>query len=822
MKSEENTDKPVYLNPTHSIEERVEDLISKMNIEEKVAQLGSFYPSDLMESNELSLEKMERKLRHGIGQISRLGVSLNVKPQESVKIANEIQKFLKEETRLGIPTIIHEECLSGYCARNGTMFPQMIGLASTWDPDLAEMMTSEIKKQMRTVGAHQGLSPVLDIARDPRWGRTEETFGEDPYLVSRMGATYIKGLQGDSLKTGVIATGKHFVGYGLSQGGRNWAPAFVPKRELLEIFSKPFEVAIKESNMGSVMNAYHEIDGIPCGISHELLTNLLRNKYRFTGIVVSDYVTIELACRLHRVAFNPTDAAILAINAGLDVELPRTAGYGNGFVRAIKKGKVSEDVVNRSVARILRKKFELGLFENPYVEEKIEKITEIFSNPSSKALARNIAQKSIVLLKNENNLLPLKKNLKNIAVIGPNANTVRNLLGDYSFLSQFEASATSITGIRDLDKEAAAFFKDIIESEDKDLFARKTYNIKSILDAIKQKISTTTNIFYTEGCKILGDDRSDFKNAIEMAKESEVAILVMGGKSGMTLDCTSGEGRDRDRLTIPGVQEELIREIYSTGTPIVLILINGRPLSILWEKEHIPAIIEAWLPGEEGANAVADVLFGDYNPGGKLPISIPRNTGQIPVFHNNKPTGNLSVWTWNYVEENTEPLFPFGFGLSYTQFEFSNLEINPSEVDINGTVEISLDLKNIGKIEGDEVVQLYLHDREATITRPVEELFGFKRITLKPDEVVRVSFLISMKQLGFYNESMNFIVEPGTIDVYIGSVHSNFDSGRLDLREDLFARKDMKLKGKFTIVGEPMILKQKDKLFFSKINITKT
>ncbi len=821
MNSKEKRIKPIYLDPTHSIEKRVEDLISRMSIEEKVAQLGSFYPIDLMESNKLSLEKMKRKLRHGIGQITRLGGSLKIKPQESVKIANEIQRFLKEETRLGIPTIVHEECLSGYCARNGTIFPQMIGLASTWDPDLAEAMTSEIKKQMRTVGAHQGLSPVLDIARDPRWGRTEETFGEDPYLVSRMGAAYVKGLQGDSLKTGIIATGKHFVGYGLSQGGRNWAPAFIPKRELLEIFSKPFEVAITESNMGSVMNAYHEIDGIPCGISHELLTDLLRNKWGFTGIVVSDYVTIDLACRLHRVASNPTEAAILAIKAGLDIELPRTVGYGNGFIRTVKNGKVSEELLNRSVARILRKKFELGLFEKPYVEEKIEKITDVFSNTKTKILARKIAQKSIVLLKNDNNLLPLKKNLKNIAVIGPNANSVRNLLGDYTFISQFEASATNATGIRDLDEETAAFFKDIIESKDKDLFTRKIYGIKSILEAIKQKISTTTNVFYTEGCKILGDDRNDFKNAIELAKKSEVAVLVLGGKSGMIKDCTSGEGRDRNRLTIPGVQEELIREIYSTGTPIVLILINGRPLSIPWEKDHIPAIIEAWLPGEEGANAVVDVLFGDYNPGGKLPISIPRNTGQIPVFHNNKPTGNLSVWTWNYVEENTEPLFPFGFGLSYTQFEYSNLEINPSEVDINGSVEISLNLKNTGKIRGDEVMQLYLHDREATITRPVEELLGFKRITLEPRESTRISFIISMKQLGFYNENMNFIVEPGYIDVYIGSIHSNYDSRQLDLREDLFAKKDVKLTGRFSIVGEPLILKQKDKQFFTKVIINK-
>jgi len=810
----------LYLNPSQPIEKRVEDLISRMTIKEKVAQLGSQYSTSLMELNELSYEKMKRLIGQGVGQITRIGGTMNLEPKESVKIANGIQQFLKEHTRLGIPAIVHEECLCGYTAKKATVFPQIIGVASTWEPELVEAMTKKIGEQMRVVGAHQGLSPVLDIARDPRWGRTEETFGEDPYLVSRMGVAYAKGLQSNSLKEGIIATGKHFLGYGLSQGGRNWGPSFIPKRELLEVFAKPFEAVIHESNIGSIMNSYSEIDGIPCGISREILTNLLRNKLGFKGMVVSDYVTIELNCRMHRVASNSTEAAILAFNAGLDVELPRTAGYGKMFVKAIEKGKVSEVALNQSVYRILTKKFELGLFENPYVDENQDKIAKVFSNPENKKLARKIARKSIILLKNDDNLLPLKKDLKSIAVIGPNADSVRNLLGDYTYVGQFEATVSNTTGVSELDEDQKALLNQLFNDKDPDAYTRNSYDIISILEAIKDKVSNDTKINYTKGCEIQSDNKKGFKEAIEIAKKSEVAILIMGEKAGLTKECTSGESRDRSSLNLPGVQKDLVQEIHATGIPIVLVLINGRPLSISWEKENIPAILEAWLPGEEGGNAIADVLFGDYNPGGKLPISVPRSVGQIPVYHNCKPTGGVSVWAWNYVEENTTPLFPFGYGLSYTQFEYNNLVINKQNVDSKDQIEISVDVKNVGKIRGDEVVQLYLHDSEATVTRPLEELFGFKRITLEPGEKVTVIFTVSMKQLGFYNENMEYIVEPGNIDVYIGSIHANHGSGQLDLFKDLLFQKDVKLKGKFKITGETINLSH-DKEFFSKIQVKK-
>ncbi|MFX1393723.1 MAG: glycoside hydrolase family 3 N-terminal domain-containing protein [Promethearchaeota archaeon] len=818
MTNKNESKEPLYLNHSQPIEKRVEDLISRMTIKEKVAQLGSQYATSLIKRNEPSQEKMKRLIGQGVGQVTRIAGMMNVEPEESVKIANGIQKFLKENTRLGIPAIIHEECLCGYTAKRATVFPQIIGLASTWEPELITAMTKKIGEQMRVVGAHQGLSPVLDIARDPRWGRTEETFGEDPYLVSRMGVAYVNGLQGDSLKEGIIATGKHFLGYGLSQGGRNWGPSFIPKRELLEVFAKPFEAAIQESNIGSIMNSYSEIDGIPCGISREILTNLLRNKLGFKGMVVSDYVTIELNCRMHRVASNSTEAAILAFNAGLDVELPRTAGYGRLFVKAVEKGKVSEEALNQAVNRILTKKFELGLFENPYVDEDQEKIAKVFSNPENKKLAREIARKSIILLKNDDNLLPLKKDIKSIAVIGPNANNVRNLLGDYTYVGQFEATISNATGVSELDEEQEALFKQLFNDKDPDTYTRNSYEIISVLEAIKEKVSKDTKINYAKGCEIQSNDKRGFKEAIELAKKSEVAILIMGEKAGLTKECTSGESRDRSSLNLPGVQKDLVQEIYAIGIPIVLILINGHPLSISWEKENIPSIVEAWLPGEEGGKAVADVLFGDYNPGGKLPISVPRSVGQIPIYHNCKPTGGVSVWAWNYVEENTTPLFPFGYGLSYTQFEYDNLVINKQNVDSKDQIEISVDVKNIGKTRGDEVVQLYLHDSQATVTRPLEELFGFKRITLDPGEKITVIFTVTMKQLGFYNETMQYIIEPGNVDVYIGSIHANHGSGQLDLFKDLLSHKDVKLKGKFKITGETIHLSQ-DKEFFSKIEV---
>lgn len=779
---------PRYLDPTQPLETRVDDLLSRMTLDEKLAQLSGVWVYELLEDTAFAPEKARRLIGHGIGQITRIGGASNLEPTASAELANRIQNFLVEHTRLGIPAMVHEECCSGYMAKGATCFPQIIGLASTWEPELAEEMTAVIRAQMRAAGAHHGLAPVLDVTRDPRWGRVEETFGEDPYLVARMGTAYVRGLQGPDLRQGIVATGKHFVGYGMSEGGLNWAPAHLAPRELREVFLLPFEAAIKEAGLASIMNAYHELDGIPCGSSQELLTDILRGQMGFTGIVVSDYMAINMLADYHHVARDKGEAAALALTAGIDLELPSTDCYGHPLRQAIESGAIAEPLIDEAVRRVLRMKFLLGLFENPYVD--VGRVAEVFDTAEQRALARRIAQQSIVLLKNEGGLLPLKKDLASIAVIGPNADNIRNMLGDYAYPPHIEFLAFTQRG-RMLDTPAP----DKLELSD--IYVP----MHSVLEGIKGKVSPQTRVYYARGCDVNSESREGFAEAVEAARKAEVAVLVMGGKSGLTPDCTCGEFRDRADLGLPGVQEELVRAIYETGTPLVVVLVDGRPYAIPWIAEHVPAIVEAWLPGEEGGEAVADVLFGDHNPGGKLPITFPRAVGQVPIFHDHKPSGGRSFLYGDYVSLSAKPLFPFGHGLSYTQFEFENLRIAPTQVAPDGRVQISVDVKNVGERKGDEVVQLYIHDVVASVTRPIKELKGFKRITLEPGEKKTVIFTLAVSQLGFYDRRMALVVEPGTIDVMVGS-----------------SSEQIRLSGQFEIVGETTEIAA-HKTFFSTVEV---
>jgi len=772
-----------YLDTKLSIKERVKNLLSLMTLEEKIAQLGSAWIYEITEEKKFSRKKAEKVMKNGIGQISRLGGASNFTPQESLKVANQIQRFLLENTRLGIPAIIHEESCCGYMAQGATCFPQIIGIASTWEPELVKAMGEIIRTQMKAVGAHQALAPVLDIARDARWGRVEETFGEDPYLVSFLGLSYLQGIQGNNPREGIMATAKHFAGYGVSEGGMNWAPPHIPSREMREVFLLPFEVAVKEGKISAIMPGYHELDGVPCHNSSELLTNILRREWGFKGLVVSDYFAIDMLRRIHRIARDKEEAAGKALEAGVDMELPSTDCYGNPLMKLLQKGFIKELLVDASVTRILEKKFLLGLFENPYIDENK---SIFFDMPEERNLAHKIAQKSIVLLKNENNTLPIRKDILSIAVIGPNAHSTRNMIGDYAYPCHLES-------LMDMNKDVQVFdtpTPDKVERVD------NFVPMITVLEGIKEKISKKTAIFYAKGCEVRGDSREGFSEAIDIAKKSEIAIVVVGDKAGLVEDCTSGETRDRADLRLPGVQEELVKEIYKTGTPVIVVLINGRPLSIDWIAENIPAIIEAWLPGEEGGRAITDVLFGDFNPGGKLPISFPRSVGQLPVYYHHKPSGGRSHWRGNYVEMSTKPLFPFGYGLSYTSFEYSNLIITPKTLSWEDQVEISLEVRNTGKITGEEVVQLYINDELAEITRPVKELKGFQRIILKPNEKKKVKFFLSMTQLGFYNKEMKYIVEPGIIVVMVGS-----------------SSEDIRLRGKFEIVGEVQEIKKVRKYF---------
>ncbi|MBO3802852.1 MAG: glycoside hydrolase family 3 C-terminal domain-containing protein [Candidatus Brockarchaeota archaeon] len=742
-----------------TVEAKARDLLKRMTIEEKVAQLGSAPAWDLVEGGRFSQEKAERLLGKGIGQVTRVAGASGAGPKEAATIVNQIQRFLVEKTRLGIPAVVHEECLSGFMAMGATTFPQAIGMASTWNEGLVQRITSTIREQMRATGASQGLSPVLDVARDPRWGRTEETFGEDPYLVARIGAAYVKGLQGEDPRTGVLATVKHFAAHGFPEGGRNCAPVHVSPREFREVFLFPFEAAVKEAGAGSLMNAYHEIDGVPCASSRHLLTDVLRGEWGFKGFVVSDYGAVKMLQTFHRVAGSEKEAAVMALEAGIDVELPAAQCYGEPLLQAAKEGLVSEATVDEAVSRILEAKFLLGLFDNPYVDAELAPL--ILDRAEHRALALQAARESIVLLKNEG-LLPLDKSIRSIAVVGPNAASTRNLLGDYSYTAHLSCKG------------------DVVP-------------VVSVLEGIRRKLPRA-EVHYARGCEVAGSSTEGFEEAVNVARKSEVVVAVVGERSGLSRDDVSGEGRDRTDLGLPGVQEELLRALCKAGRPVVVVLVNGRPLSTRWIAENCPAIVEAWLPGEEGGSAIADVLFGDYNPGGRLPISIPLEVGQIPINYNRKPSS-----FGNYVFSTSKPLFPFGHGLSYTKFEYGSLKIEPDRVGPAGKVTVGFEVKNAGDRNGDEVVQLYVSDPVASVSRPLKELKGFKRVSLDRGEKKAVEFHLYMEQLAFYDRHMRLVVEPGRYDVMVGA-----------------SSEDVRLTGSFDVVGEVKVVPSR-RVFFSEV-----
>jgi len=767
-------DNSAYRNSRLPVEKRVADLLGRMTLDEKIAQIGGVWSTGLIAKGRFSEEQARTALRHGTGHVTRIGGATTLRPREIAAVANGIQKFLLEQTRLGIPAIIHEESCAGFLARDATCFPQAIGLASTWEPRLIEEMAGVIRAQMRAVGTHQALAPVLDVARDPRWGRTEETFGEDPYLIAQMGIAYVRGLQGDDLSRGVVATGKHFLGYAASEGGMNWAPAHIPRRELLEVYAAPFEAVIREANLASMMNAYSEIDGVPLGASKELLGDLLRGELGFGGVVVSDYFTVQTLFSYHHVTEDPAGAASLALEAGIDVELPALDCYGAPLRGAIERGQVEPALLDAAVSRVLRMKLELGLFDNPYVDE--GKAAEIFDTVEQRALAGEIARKSIVLLKNKGDLLPLDRELGCIAVVGPCADSIRLLQGDYHYPAHLEIM---FGPVREDDMSPRPGSK--ATSDLGQCFVRMV----SVLEGITAKVAPETKVVHAAGCEIVGGDTEGIASAVTAARQADVVVVVVGDRSGLVDGCTSGESVDRCDLGLPGHQQALVEAVVSTRKPVVVVLINGRPMAVPWIAEQVPAIIEAWQPGEEGGTAVAEVLFGDYNPGGKLPISFPGTVGQVPVYYNHKPSGGRSQWKGDYADGSAKPLFPFGHGLSFTRFEYAGLEIAPVRVHASDTVSICAQVKNVGNRAGDEVVQIYAHDVVASVSRPVKELKSLARVALAPGEQRRVAFDLAVSQLAFYDREMGFVVEPGTIEVMIGS-----------------SSEDIRLTGAFEIVGE--------------------
>ncbi|HXG68359.1 MAG TPA: glycoside hydrolase family 3 N-terminal domain-containing protein, partial [Blastocatellia bacterium] len=724
------------------------DLLGRMTLEEKVAQLVCLWAQKPQvgpqtdfstDRGDFSPEKARVVMKNGIGQISRQRERKD--PRESAIFANAVQKFLVENTRLGIPAIFHDEALHGHMAQKGTHFPQPIALASSWDLDLISEVFTAAALEVRARSGHQVLGPNLDLAREPRWGRTEETYGEDPYLVSRMGVACIRALQGAGPGVDgehVIATAKHYAAHGQPEGGTNIAPANYSERVIREVFLPSFQAAVTEAGVMSVMASYNEIDGVPSHASKFLLDKVLRQEWGFTGTVVSDYYGIPQLQSLHHVARDKAEAARLALEAGVDIELPDPDCYPT-IPQLIKDGRLSEATLDRAVARNLRAKFLLGLFENPYVDP--ERAARVTNSQAHRELAAEAARRSIVLLKNDNNLLPLDRSkLKSVAVIGPNAD--RAHLGGYS-----DNPGRSV----------------------------------SILQGITDKVGDRIKVTHAQGCKItqeggdwwadtsrLSDPAEDAKliaEAVEVAKAADVAILVVGGNEDTNKEAWADNHLgDRDSLELVGRQNDLVKAVLETGKPTVVMLINSGPLSINYIAENVPAILEGFYLGQETGVAVADVLFGDYNPAGKLPVSFPRSVGQLPIYYNHKPTAKRG-----YLFTNKEPLFPFGYGLSYTTFAYSNLQVTPAQIGPDGRAEVSVTVTNTGRRAGDEVVQLYIRDLVSSVTRPVMELKDFRRITLAPGESKTVNFMITPDKLSFLDLHMNRVVEPGGFDIMVGT-----------------------------------------------------
>lgn len=740
-----------YKDSKLSTEERVQDLLSRMTLEEKVGQLLCPMGWEMYEKQgeNVSYSDKFKKLidEQHVGMFwavyradpwTRKTLENGLNPELAAKAGNALQKYVMENTRLGIPLFLAEECPHGHMAIGATVFPAGIGMASTWNPALVEQVASAISKEVRLQGGHIGYGPVLDLSRDPRWSRVEEAYGEDPVLSAQMGAAVARGHGGGdfSKPNTIISTIKHFIAYGIPEGGHNGNTAIVGQRELHENFLPPFKATIDAGAL-SVMTAYNSIDGIPCTANKELLTDLLKKTWNFQGFVVSDLVSIDDIYGSHRVASNMEEAATLALTAGVEVDLGANAYIK--IVDAVKNNRLSEKQVDDAVRQVLRLKFEMGLFENPYVDPQQAK--QVVRNAEHIELSREAARQVVVLLENKNQILPLKKDLKNIAVIGPNADNQYNQLGDY-------------TAPQD-----------------------KKY-IKTVLDGIKGKLPKT-QIQYVKGCAIRDTTHLEIDKAVAAARKADVAIVVVGGSSARDFktkyietgaaiatnesisDIESGEGFDRSTLDLLGKQLHLLQAVKATGTPVIVIYIQGRPLNMNWAAENADALLTAWYPGQEGGNAIADILFGDYNPAGRLPISVPRSVGQIPVYYNKKnPKGH------DYVEITSSPLYPFGYGLSYTQFEYTQPRIEQKSPCL---FEISFMLKNTGKYAGDEVAQLYIRDDYASVVQPVKQLKKFERVSLKAGEQKRITFILTKDDLSIIDKNMKRIVEPGTFTVMVGS-----------------------------------------------------
>ncbi|GII55885.1 glycosyl hydrolase [Planotetraspora thailandica] len=756
-----------WQDPALSVADRVDALLGEMTLEEKVGQLGSRWVGNDMQvgdaepdagpaaedpdSAALNVAPMqdvfaasgtiplEEAARFGLGHLTRVFGSAPVTAAEGAAEVIRMQHTVIGRSRLGIPALVHEECLTGFTTYGATVFPAAIAWGATFDPDLVERMATAIGRDMRAVGVHQGLSPVLDVVRDYRWGRVEETMGEDPYLVAMLGAAYVRGLE----SAGIIATLKHFAGYSASRAARNHGPVPMGRRELMDMILPTFEAAVALGGARSVMNSYADVDGVPAGADPWLLTEVLREEWGFTGTVVSDYWAVPFLATMHGVAADTDDAGVQALTAGIDVELPDTLGFGQNLAERVRRGEVPESLIDRAARRLLTQKAQLGLLDEDWTPEGSVSAaaTTDLDSPSNRALAREMAERSVVLL-DAGTVLPLlgegRTAPRRVAVVGPAADDPRTFMGCYAFPNHVLPRHPGLgLGIA----------------------------APTVLEALRAELPDA-EIVHERGCDVQGDDRSGFAAAVGAAREADLCVAVVGDLAGLFGHGTSGEGCDAEDLRLPGVQADLLADLAATGTPVVAVVVSGRPYALGEVHAGAAALVQAFMPGEEGASAIAGVLSGRVQPGGKLPVQIPRTPGGQPGTYLQPPLGSNSHGISNL---DPTPLFPFGYGSSYTAFDVDGLRISDAEVPTDGEFTVSVRVRNTGAREGDEVVQLYLHDVVAQVTRPMKQLAGFARVHLEPGAEAEVRFLVHADRTAFTGRGLRRIVEPGDVEVFVGT-----------------------------------------------------
>jgi len=767
-----------WQDPALPVSTRVDLLLERMTLDEKVGQLGSrWVGNDMQEDRDgpepdpeetLNVAPMQdvfaasgtvplaEASRHGLGHLTRVYGSTPLTAAEGAAELVRQHRIVLENSRLGIPALVHEECLTGFTTFGATVYPAAIAWGATFDPGLVERMAAAIGRDMAAVGVHQGLSPVLDVVRDYRWGRVEETIGEDPYLVSMLGAAYVRGLQ----SAGVIATLKHFAGYSAARGARNHGPVPMGRRELMDVILPSFETAVTVAAAGSVMNSYSDVDGVPAGADHWLLTDVLRGEWGFEGTVVSDYWAVPFLATMHRVAADTDEAGAQALAAGIDVELPDTLGFGSGIVERVRRGEIPEALVDRAVRRLLTQKVELGLLDPGWTPERSAAgAADVnLDSAANRALAREMAERSIILL-DAGTALPLDTSVRRVAVVGPCADDPRTFMGCYAFpnhvLPRYPGRGLGV-------------------------------EVQSAVDALRAELPAA-ELVYAQGCQVEGDDRSGFAAAVDAARSADVCVALVGDLAGLFGHGSSGEGCDAEDLRLPGVQAELLDELLATGTPVVVVVVSGRPYALGDVHGRAAGLVQAFMPGEEAGAAIAGILTGRVEPSGKLPVQIPRRPGAQPGTYLQPPLGAENSGVSNL---DPAPLFPFGYGLSYTTFEVDDLRISDKEVPTDGEFTVAVRVRNAGSRPGDEVVQLYLHDVVGQVTRPVKQLVGFARVTLQPGTDTDVLFRVHADRTAFTGRDLQRIVEPGEVEVFVGSSAA-----------DLPCRGSVQLTGPVRVVG---------------------